>query len=153
MPRLLQHQLKVPNKASTMVVIITKGCFLSPTFAHWLMQVHDLPCGIVPIIAEESHSLPPTFFKELRAFWTFRAEIDAELYIQIVKAVYKELAVVFAPGSFASTQEDLELRANKVCDRLFADQLPLSRLNSSEAQLDESSSTSTWNADECSAGS
>ncbi|CAK9058310.1 unnamed protein product [Durusdinium trenchii] len=132
MPRLLQHQLKVPNKASTVVVIITKGCFLSPTFAHWLMQVHDLPCGIVPIIAEESHSLPPSFYEELRAFWTFRAEIDAELYIQIVKAVYKELAVVFAPGSFASTQEDLELRANKVCDRLFADQLPLSRLNSSE---------------------
>ncbi|CAK9105600.1 Spermidine synthase 1 (SPDSY 1) (Putrescine aminopropyltransferase 1) [Durusdinium trenchii] len=65
-------------------------------------EVHDLPCGIVPIIAEESHSLPPSFYEDRP--------------VRIAEHCR-------AMRSFASTQEDLELRANKVCDRLFADQL------------------------------
>lgn len=44
---------------------------------------------------------------------------------QVIKALFQEIAVVFVPQSYSSTQDDLELRASQAALRLTATLQPL----------------------------
>ena len=45
---------------------------------------------------------------------------------EVIGALFQEIAVVFVPQNYSSTQEDLELRASQAAVRLLAPLKPLS---------------------------
>ncbi|CAL1136495.1 unnamed protein product [Cladocopium goreaui] len=133
MPKLLCDDMKV-TRARTAVLIITKGCFGSPRFAHWLLQVHSQQCSIVPVITEENHDSPS---KEELHIAIAPLQIDAVLYLHVVQAVFRELSVRFVPASFSNSQQDLELHAKKVHSRLTFQGMNLAQLVSLEVKDDD----------------
>ena len=79
-----------------------------------------LKLSLIPVIAEEGF-LIPSGMTDVKM-----AAKDLDLYTLAIKAVFQEIAVVFVPQNYSSTQQDLELRANQAAMRLTADMKPLS---------------------------
>jgi len=75
-------------------------------------------CSILPIIAEDGFRFPTqSFYDDLTASSPLEKG-ELQTYIRIIKAVFQEIAVVFSPQNYSSTQEDLDLRAKQVAWRL-----------------------------------
>ena len=103
------------------MLICSHACFQSEQVQLWLLQALHMPqLCLIPVIADEGF-LIPSGMKDLK----MEAK-DLELYNLALKAVFQEIAVVFVPQNYSSTQQDLELRANQAAMRLAADMKPLS---------------------------
>ncbi|CAK9101557.1 40S ribosomal protein S6 [Durusdinium trenchii] len=119
MPAVLQKDRSVPNSACSALVICSEGCFKQFQFGDWLMQVAKLPdCCVLPIIAEDGFRFPsPSYYEEISSMPQLEM-LDLKIYIKAIKAVFQEIAVVFSPQNYSSTQEDLDLRAKQVAWRI-----------------------------------
>ena len=105
----------------TSLLICSAGCFESGHVQRWILQVARLPkLSLIPVIAEEGFVIPNG-----KQDATMEAH-DLELYALALKAVFQEIAVVFVPQNYASTQKDLELRASQAAMRLTKGMKPLS---------------------------
>lgn len=97
---------------------------------------------MIPIIADDNFLVPsPSFFTELVATSSTSSLNQADLfaYMQVVKALFQEIAIIFVPQNSASTIEDLELRANKTAARLLVPLQPMtqkiSRLSTTQSMM------------------
>ena len=103
-------------------MICSAGCFQSGQVQRWILQVARLPkLSLIPVIAEEGFVIPSGIEDA-----TMEAT-DLELYVLALKAVFQEIAVVFVPQNYSSTQQDLQLRANQAAMRLTSSMKPLSQ--------------------------
>ena len=119
MPAVLQKDRSVPSTAVSALVICSDGCFKQFQFGDWLMQVAQLSgCCVLPIIAEDGFRFPsPSYYEEIKGLHQLEM-LDLRIYIKAIKAVFQEIAVVFSPQNYSSTQEDLDLRAKQVAWRI-----------------------------------
>lgn len=119
MPAVLQKDRSVPDTVCSALVICSDGCFKQFQFGDWLMQVAKLPgCCVLPIIAEDGFRFPsPSYYEEISGMPQLEM-LDLPIYIRAIKAVFQEIAVVFSPQNYSSTQEDLDLRAKQVAWRI-----------------------------------
>lgn len=119
MPTVLQKGRPVSETATAALVICSDGCFKQLEFAEWLLQVAHLPdCCVLPIIAEDGFRFPsPSYYEEVESMPQLES-LDLRIYIKAIKAVFQEIAVVFSPQNYSSTQEDLDLRAKQVAWRI-----------------------------------
>jgi len=119
MPHVLQKDRPLPSSAISALVVCSDGCFRSNEMARWLLQVSRIEaCSILPIIAEDGFRFPTqSFYDDLTASSPLEKG-ELQTYIRIIKAVFQEIAVVFSPQNYSSTQEDLDLRAKQVAWRL-----------------------------------
>jgi len=119
MPVVLQKEEPLPRSAKAVLMICSEGCFRSPDVASSLLQILAVPsCSILPIIAEDGFRFPSQAYYDDLVQNPQLADLDLEQYVRIIKAVFQEIAVVFSPQNYSSTQEDLELRAKQVAWRL-----------------------------------
>lgn len=128
MPTVLKKDQKMPKSATSALMICSEGCFRSADVASNLLAVKDLKtCCILPIIAEDGFRFPSQAFYEDLVTNRQLSSLDLQSYVQIIKAIFQEIAVVFSPQNYSSTQEDLELRSKQVVWRLQSGDLkPLS---------------------------
>jgi len=119
MPAVLQKGRSVSETAVSALVICSDGCFKQPEFGDWLLHVAKLPnCCVLPIIAEDGFRFPsPSYYEEITSMPQLEM-LDMRIYIPAIKAVFQEIAVVFSPQNYSSTQEDLDLRAKQVAWRI-----------------------------------
>jgi len=119
MPQVLQQSRDLPPTAKSALVICSDGCFRSCEMAQWLLQVSQIDsCAILPIIAEDGFRFPTqSFYGDLSSYSQLE-KVDLRTYVRVIKTVFQEIAVVFSPQNYSSTQEDLELRAKQVAWRL-----------------------------------
>eukprot|EP00439_Symbiodinium_sp_Y106_P032155 s4992_g3.t2 len=119
MPQVLQQSRDLPPTAKSALVICSDGCFRSCEMAQWLLQVSQIDsCAILPIIAEDGFRFPTQSFYDDLSSYSQLEKVDLRTYVRVIKTVFQEIAVVFSPQNYSSTQEDLELRAKQVAWRL-----------------------------------
>jgi len=118
-PTVLMKGQSLPKTATSALMICSEGCFRSADVASWLLAVKDLElCCILPIIAEDGFRFPSqAFYDDLVANQQL-SKLDLDTYVRIIQAVFQEIAVVFSPQNYSSTQEDLDLRSKQVTWRL-----------------------------------
>ncbi|CAK9097054.1 unnamed protein product [Durusdinium trenchii] len=126
LPAVLPLGEQVSENARRSLVICSKDCFKSEHIQTWLLQACSCPgCCMIPVIAEDAFMMPSdAFFTEL-ASKSVLDEQQLQLYVTVIKALFQEIAVVFVPQSYSSTQDDLELRASQAALRLTATLQPL----------------------------
>ncbi|CAK9050884.1 40S ribosomal protein S6, partial [Durusdinium trenchii] len=118
LPSIQLSGLEVAQEATLSLLICSHGCFKSEQLQTWLLQASRLPkCCMIPVITEDAFEMPsPAFFAELQ---TTSKLTDDEFFAKcgvkdlVIKALFQEIAVVFVPQNYASTHEDLRLRANQ----------------------------------------
>mmetsp|Transcript_42413 Transcript_42413/g.70110 ORF Transcript_42413/g.70110 Transcript_42413/m.70110 type:complete len:189 (-) Transcript_42413:8-574(-) len=123
--------MEVPQDTRAALIVCSDLCFLSGQVQSWLLQASRVPtCYMIPIIADDNFLVPsPSFFTELVGTSSTSSLNQAELfaYMQVVKALFQEIAIIFVPQNSASTIEDLELRANKTAARLMVPLQPITQ--------------------------
>lgn len=126
LPCVMREGQQLPTEAKSTILICSENCFLSSQMQQWLLQAGKVQsCSIIPVIAEDNFLVPsPSFFSDLAATTSQSSStslVHAEMaaYTQVIRAVFQEIAILFVPQNTASTQEDLELRANKAAQRLL----------------------------------
>lgn len=144
MPAVLTKGAPLPATTATVLMICSEGCFRSVEVASWLLSVIKLEkCCVLPIIAEDGFRFPSqAFYDDLVANQQL-SKLDLDTYVHILKAVFEEIAVVFPPENYSSTQEDLDLRSKQVTWRLQSG--ALKPLASKLRQSDCSSKSGTSN--------
>jgi len=144
MPAVLTKGAPLPATTATVLMICSEGCFRSVEVASWLLTVIKLEkCCVLPIIAEDGFRFPSqAFYDDLVANQQL-SKLDLDTYVHILKAVFEEIAVVFPPENYSSTQEDLDLRSKQVTWRLQSG--ALKPLASKLRQSDCSSKSGTSN--------
>ncbi|CAE7464201.1 RPS6 [Symbiodinium natans] len=113
LPCVLSKGQGIPGSARKALLICSTGCLLSFHLSSWLLDLAEMECMVIPIIAEPGFVVPNGFesggdHEDERTF----------NYNEVVQGIFKEIATVFAPQSYSSTQEDLELRARQIAFRL-----------------------------------
>lgn len=139
----LKEDMEVPQDTRAALMVCSDLCFLSGQVQSWLLQASRIPtCYMIPIIADDNFLVPsPSFFTELVATSSTSSLNQADLfaYMQVVKALFQEIAIIFVPQNSASTIEDLELRANKTAARLLVPLQPMtqkiSRLSTTQSMM------------------
>ncbi|CAK9096175.1 unnamed protein product [Durusdinium trenchii] len=126
LPSILQLGTEVPEQATLSLIICGNNCFKSEHVQEWLLQASRREaCCVIPVIAEDAFMMPSdAFFTQLRSN-SHLDEQQLQRYACVVRALFQEIAVVFVPQSYSSTQNDLELRANQAASRLTATLQPL----------------------------
>ncbi|CAE7235946.1 RPS6, partial [Symbiodinium natans] len=110
-PYVLSKGQGVPTSSKTALLICSQGCLDSFHLSNWILEAVELRCCVIPIIAEPGFVVPTDFGPGLQ-----KRTPD---YAGIVQAIFKEIATVFAPQAYSSTQEDdLQLRAKQIAFRL-----------------------------------
>ncbi|CAK8985489.1 40S ribosomal protein S6 [Durusdinium trenchii] len=120
--------VKVPQEATRSLLICSSGCFKSEQLQTWLLQASRLPkCCMIPVITQDAFEMPSgAFFMELQTTSKLTdGEFPAKFGVKVIKALFQEIAVVFTPESYASTHQDLQLRAKQAASRLIANLQPL----------------------------
>ncbi|CAE6973040.1 RPS6 [Symbiodinium natans] len=118
-PVVLKAAEGIPDDASKALLICSSGCFHSKALASWLIELSTLQLPILPILAEPDFILPTEPYENAVA-GVAEMFTDAEMatYADMLGMIFQEIASVLAPQSYASTQEDLELRVKQIAFRL-----------------------------------
>ena len=142
-PTVLMKKQTITRDAKSVLLICSEGCFNSRQVAEWLLQVRQAEqCALLPIIAEDGFRFPSQSTYDQLFTNPDLQTLDLEDYVQIIKAVFPEIAVVFSPQNYSSTAEDLELRATQVAWRLSNGLKPLA------AKAEKKQSTSEGSQDD-----
>jgi len=114
LPCVLKKGQGIPESTMKALLICSTGCLQSFHLSNWLLDLHDMERAVIPIIAEPGFVVPTEFDEGNRPVEDERSH----KYDEVVQAIFKEIATVFAPQSYSSTQEDLELRARQIAFRV-----------------------------------
>ncbi|CAE7674717.1 RPS6 [Symbiodinium sp. CCMP2592] len=110
LPYVLKKGQGVPVSTSTALLICSTGCLHSFHMSNWILDAVELDCGVIPVIAEPGFVVPVDFK------WPDDGDRILD-YAEVVQAIFKGIATVFAPQLYSSTQEDLQLRAKQIAYR------------------------------------
>eukprot|EP00434_Breviolum_minutum_P000844 symbB.v1.2.000742.t1/scaffold36.1/size400579/14 len=127
----------VPAEVMYVFLVCSDGCFETPRFANWLLQLRSLngaQVAILPVIAESGFRFPSlTFHSELLEIQQLQS-FDLGSYAKIIRALFGELwfFVGFTPQS--SSAKELHLRAEQAHALLLAARPLAERLAAVEAE-------------------
>ncbi|CAK9021819.1 unnamed protein product [Durusdinium trenchii] len=129
----------VPADVIFVLLVCSDGCFETPRFAHWLLQLrssNNAQVFMLPIIAEPGFRFPSlTFHMELLKLPSLET-FDLASYAQIIRALFCELwfFVAFCPQS--SGKKELYLRSEQAHALLQAARPLAERLAAVEAEVE-----------------
>eukprot|EP00913_Durusdinium_trenchii_P007890 g7402.t1 len=109
---------------------------------------HEATRSLIPVITEEAFEMPSeAFFMELQTTSKL-TDNQLQLFVMVIRALFQEIAVVFVPQSYASTHQDLQLRAKQAASRLIANLQPLEqKVSKLQSRFGEQSSVEEiWRA-------
>lgn len=129
LPDVIKEEASLPLETRCALMVCSDLCFLSGQVQAWLLQASRIPsCYMIPVIADDNFLVPsPSFFTDLTATSSTSSlnEEDLMSYMQVVRALFQEIAIIFVPQNSASTIEDLELRASKTAARIMVPLQPM----------------------------
>lgn len=123
--RVFTADSNVSRTDTRLILVCSQDCFRSNHIARWLLQARVVPsCQLLPVLADERFQLPRRHGGSLQENVVCPAGIDEGAYLQVIKAVFLEVALPFIPAQ--SSEVDLCIRSRQVASRLYGDLKPLS---------------------------
>ena len=106
------------------MLLCTHFCFQSVHMARWVLQARVVPdCQLLPVVADDRFNLPRRHGGSVSP-GTHVPGIDDTVYMQVIKAIFVEVAMPFIPSQ--SSEVDLGIRSRQVALRLYGELKPLS---------------------------
>lgn len=106
----------------SLIVLCTSGVFHSKDVLLSLCLVGDASLQVVPILADEKFRFPsPEFLDELKPIAdkvAAQAQTDANTPLTVVRDIFSEIAIVFQPEQYSSTEAVLRTKAQELVERL-----------------------------------
>jgi hypothetical protein len=130
-PQLLPADGELPSTATICIFILKNGVFSCRSFMQYLISAGMQEIKHIPIIAEDSFRFPSKSLEQelqvtlpgLLSTFGRKDEIDSDVVFRLVQDIFKEIAVVFAPQDYSSTDTLLKLKASQVAQRLLGSRL------------------------------
>lgn len=130
MPVILPATERLPVTTKTCIFILSNGMFFNLQFIGTLVEAAKLETEYIPVIMEDGFRFPTkALIQELQAFMLVqKLNVQVETLAELIKDIFKEIAIVFAPQDYSSTEELLKVKAGDVADRLLFQPLKKLRL-------------------------
>jgi len=141
-PQLLGSQESVPASAKTIIFILSNGVFTTPQFLRGMIEAAKLQTRYIPIIAEDGFRFPSTsmvndFKRSLPAVLKgMQMQVETGQVITLIQDLFKEIAVVFAPQDYSSTEALLKVKSANVAWRLSSKSVGTLSLKAEPTNLD-----------------
>eukprot|EP00933_Yihiella_yeosuensis_P033276 TRINITY_DN27009_c0_g1_i1.p1 TRINITY_DN27009_c0_g1~~TRINITY_DN27009_c0_g1_i1.p1 ORF type:complete len:521 (-),score=89.25 TRINITY_DN27009_c0_g1_i1:85-1479(-) len=118
-PFVLSQGMSLPANVKTILIICTNGVFRQPQVLQALMEGAKRGVKQVPILADENFRFPSeAFLKDHEPIAKSVTKDDPAALLQVIKDVFKEIAIVFQPELYSTTAEILTTKAVEVHQRL-----------------------------------
>lgn len=139
-PWYLDENEDAAEVVETCIFVLSDGAFFEPSFVRHIIQVAGLQAMMLPIIAHDGFRFPG---KAFLAHYEQRASAiltphgileDPKILTELIGRLCEEVAIVFAPQGYLSTEELLRVKARAVLDRLVKRQMPRLALNNSSIE-------------------
>lgn len=124
-PHVLGLEEVMPQSAINVVMVCTKGVFEQPKVARALLKAGELNCAVVPVLGDDEFRFPTTqYLRELSpVLKKFLTASETENVLDIIQAVFKDIAVVFNPKDYSASEAVLQVKAQEIADRLTVGRL------------------------------
>eukprot|EP00930_Biecheleria_cincta_P065340 TRINITY_DN5110_c0_g1_i4.p1 TRINITY_DN5110_c0_g1~~TRINITY_DN5110_c0_g1_i4.p1 ORF type:complete len:1421 (-),score=213.93 TRINITY_DN5110_c0_g1_i4:543-4754(-) len=128
-PRYLEKDEDVAESVKTCIFILSNGAFFEASFVKSIIQAARIETMVLPIIAQDGFRFPG---KEFLEDYKQRASSmlaphgilePPEILVQLISSLFKEIAIVFSPQDYSSTEELLKVKSRAVNDRLMMRQM------------------------------
>jgi hypothetical protein len=139
-PRVIPQGQALPSTTQTCIFILSNGVFTNPDFMHTLILAGELRTCFIPIISEDGFRFPTdSMVSELMPampalLQKIGSKLETQAVITLIRDVFKEIAVVFAPQDYSSTELLLNVKAKDVVTRL-TNSSRLQRLSVSSSEV------------------
>merc|ERR1719506_2667128 len=113
MPQLLSDEF-LPGGATACIFVLSNGVFSNPSYISIMLGAATLQVHHIPLIVEDGFRFPSE-----KLFEEFRENMPALLkekgvsqdtsdIINLIKMMFNEIAIVFAPQNYSSTEAVLQ---------------------------------------------
>lgn len=129
LPCFISSDTPLPETTENFVCVLSNGCFVNADFVAALVKAAEMTICYIPIIAEDGFRFPSaTMKKELEVTMpsmmkAVGLKVATSSVIQVIHDIFKEIAVVFAPQDYSSTDTLLKLKAKDVANRITGEKL------------------------------
>jgi hypothetical protein len=125
LPELVKEHEPLPQSVTTCCFVLSNGVFKSKQYIAAMLQAAEKRTRHCPIIAEDGFRFPSeAMFKDLREYLpNVLPELNLSAFAKLVKDMFREIAVVFAPQDYSSDVRLLNVKAKEVAERLMKGQL------------------------------
>jgi hypothetical protein len=128
-PKLLEGVETATGQYTKTVFVLSNGAFTNPSFLSNLLQAGKEKARFIPIIAEDGFRFPSKeMCEELeiqlpKTLKDNNIEIETNIIVNLIQDVFKEIAIVFAPQDYSSTEQLLLTKAKDTSKRLLGSSL------------------------------
>merc|ERR1712187_204937 len=103
--------------------VCTNGFFLQRGVMEAILAAGELNTAFVPLLAEERFRFPGLTFRDDHREIAKAVSDDRELVLDLAENIFKEIAVVFQPEHYSSTEMILATKAHEIFTRCNRDNL------------------------------
>jgi len=115
---LLPTHVQLPTDVRNLLIICTNGVFQQSYVLKWLIQAAEADAGSVPVLADDNFRFPtPAFIAEHQRV-AKELHPNPEFVLDLITGCFKEIAIVFQPVHYCSTEAVLTIKAKEVMERL-----------------------------------
>lgn len=118
-PLVLAKDAIMPSSALEIVFVCTNGVFQQAYVLQSLLIAGRSGCSSVPILSDDKFRFPTReYLEEIRSSIASLCD-EAEECLQLIIDIFTEIAVVFQPAHYSSTEAILVTKAEEVAARIF----------------------------------
>jgi hypothetical protein len=147
-PYLLPDGEEMTHAYNKVIFVLSNGAFTNSHFLRNLLQAGKAKSQFIPIIAEDGFRFPSKDmlqelsleFPSLMAKYSIQA--PSHVMLNLIKDVFKEIAIVFAPQDYSSTEQLLKTKAENTAQRLLSTKLQSLAIRD-DGKAEESTAAST----------
>merc|ERR1711972_489911 len=116
-PYVIHKNEELPPETQKILIVCSNGCFAQPFVLKTLITALSFSCRYVLILAEEDFRIPGATFKDDHRAFAKLVSDDTDLVLDLVVSLFTEIAVVFQPKHFGSTESILAAKALQIYSR------------------------------------
>jgi hypothetical protein len=126
------------DSTKTVIFVLANGVFMNSQFLNCLITAAELGARNVPIIAEDGFRFPSgamleSLKKTLPTLTDLQrineGAVDVDQLLGVIESIFAEIAIVFAPQDYSSSEALLQVKAKNVAQRLTSSEVKTLKLN------------------------
>jgi len=124
LPNFCPSDEEFPMSTTTAMNVLSNGCFSNPMYIRALCAQAEMQVRHIPIISEDGFRFPAgSMITELEGVMPgimiqLRLNYHTAVVIQIIRDIFREIAVVFAPQDYSSNEKLLGVKSKDVATRI-----------------------------------
>merc|ERR1712187_777153 len=138
-PEVLQHSQKVPMSTKVAIVVCTENVFLKKFTQTSILECAVLKVGAVPILSDDKFRFPDEEFNVQVSAAAAEFGINAEVVQNVILQVFHEIAIVFNPGHYSTTQAVMDIKMKDIHARMTKQRVEAEKLATGREVLEKDS--------------